>query len=94
MDSVSEHLQKIPVSADTDEQSQLVKLFGNSCPNSTFVFICQIIVVFTVICASIYNLSTNSEDKTLWTSLLSSCIGYILPQPVIKKVKNVPLSPK
>ena len=89
MEPLSEHHQDIP-----DTASQSIKLFGNSCPKSVFVFICQLLVVFTVICASIYNLSANSEDKTLWTSLLSSCIGYILPQPGIKKAKDVSLSTK
>ena len=39
----------------------------------------------TVIVVSIYNLTVESENSTLWTALLSSCLGYQLPNPTIKK---------
>jgi hypothetical protein len=38
----------------------------------------------TVIVVSIYNLTVESENSTLWTALLSSCLGYLLPNPTIK----------
>jgi hypothetical protein len=36
-----------------------------------------------VIVVSIYNLTVESENSTLWTALLSSCLGYLLPNPTI-----------
>ena len=84
MDSSSAHVEERNLSYNTSKY----KCLGNSCPKSTAVFVCQMLVVFIVICASIDNLSTHSEHSTLWTSLLSSCMGYILPHPVIKKLKQ------
>jgi hypothetical protein len=39
----------------------------------------------TVIVVSIYNLMVQSQNSTSWTALLSSCLGYMLPSPTIKK---------
>lgn len=65
---------------------------GHSIPKNELVFLitylCQVIVVYGVIAASIYNLSKdeNDRDKVLWTALLSSSLGYILPNPSLKKI--------
>ena len=50
-------------------------------PKDEVVYICQIIAVYTVIIASIINLAIGSGDSNLWSALLSSCLGYILPSP-------------
>jgi hypothetical protein len=47
-------------------------------------FLCQVLILYTVIVVSIYNLTVESENSTLWTALLSSCLGYLLPNPTIK----------
>ena len=49
------------------------------------VFFAQIIASVTVIIAAIYNLSTSDHNTTLWSSLLSANIGYLLPNPSIKR---------
>ena len=50
------------------------------------VFLAQITIIFIVIGASIVNLSLfNSNNKLLWVSLLSSCLGYLLPNPTLEK---------
>ena len=94
MNSASQHTSESVIGSAAEEEedsrvgrSVLLKLFNNTCPKSSVVFFCQVIVLFTVICASIFNLSTHSEHSELWVSLLSSSLGYLLPQPVIKKVK-------
>ena len=84
MNTVDEIITEESPSIASTTQSYL----GENCPKSVVVFCCQIIVLYTVICVSIYNLSTNSEFSTLWTNLLSSCLGYILPQPALKKIKK------
>ncbi len=61
---------------------------GQKTPKSEVVYLCQILVLYTVIVVSIYNLTVESDNATLWTALLSSCLGYILPSPTIEK-KNV-----
>ena len=51
------------------------------------VFFVQIIIVYVVILTSLVNLTLqrgdNSEQK-LWIALLSSSLGYLLPNPSIQ----------
>ena len=62
--------------------------FGNSLPRTEIVFFSQFLIILIVISTSIYNLSVNSEDSSLWISLLSSCLGYILPNPTLQRQIN------
>ena len=48
-------------------------------------YIAQIVVIYLVIITCITNLSLSNGDSNLWTALLSSCLGYMLPNPSIKK---------
>ncbi len=57
------------------------ELFSRRFPRSEVVFFCQIIILFVVIVAAIVNLTLQTSDIQLWTALLSSSIGYILPNP-------------
>jgi hypothetical protein len=41
----------------------------------------SVLILYTVIVVSIYNLTVESENSTLWTALLSSFLGYLLPNP-------------
>ena len=63
---------------------------GQKTPRSEVVFLCQVLILYTVIVISIYNLTVNSENSTLWTALLSSCLGYLLPNPTIKTKHVLP----
>ena len=66
----------------TDAQSEKDNtpwhLFGTVCPKEEIVFLCQVIVLYTVILISIYNLTTGHENSNMWTALLSSSLGYLL----------------
>ena len=64
-------------------------LFGTECPNEEIVFFCQVIILYTVIVVSIYNLTVGHDDSTLWTALLSSSLGYLLPNPSLKREDGV-----
>ena len=60
-------------------------LFGKQVPKSEIVFFCQVLIVYTVVVTSIYNLTKGAgENNKLWTALLSSSLGYLLPNPTIK----------
>lgn len=59
--------------------------FGHRFPRSEAVFITQILILYIVIITSLANLTLGNEPNTLWTALLSSCLGYMLPNPNIKK---------
>ena len=60
------------------------------CYKSAVVFITQMIVVLTVVIAAIVNLSlSGAENKEMWISLLSSSVGFVLPQPKLRKLKLI-----
>ena len=48
-------------------------------------FFSQMTIVTIVIIGAVYNLTVGHENPTLWTALLSSCLGYILPNPSIQR---------
>ena len=72
---------KAAVGAETDAWH----IFGRECPKEEIVFLCQVIILYTVIVVSIYNLTVGHGDSTLWTALLSSSLGYLLPNPSLKR---------
>ena len=61
---------------------------GKDNPKSEIVFFSQIIAIYFVVGFSIYNITAGNQNVNLWISLLSSCSGYLLPSPVIKRRKN------
>lgn len=64
----------------------LWRVLGRKIPSQEMVFCCQMTVIFIVVIASIYNLSSNGNEKTeLWTALLSSSLGYVLPSPRLRR---------
>jgi hypothetical protein len=71
-------------STDSDSVSSWVTC-GKKTTRSEVMFLCQVLILYTVIVVSIYNLMVQSQNSTLWTALLSSCLGYLLPSPTIKK---------
>ncbi len=60
-------------------------LLGTRVPLAEIVYFCQMIIVYIIIITSIVNLSLQNGSTELWISLLSSCIGYALPSPKLKK---------
>ena len=71
--------------SETHSDHQQWQFCGQGVPKSEIVFFCQIIILYTVILTSIYNLTKGHSDFQLWTALLSSSLGYLLPHPTIKK---------
>ena len=65
------------------------KVCGYGMNKSQVVYFSQIIIIYIIILTCIINLSLKNGDSNLWTALLSSCIGYILPAPKIKESKKV-----
>ena len=58
-------------------------------PKAEIVFFTQALIVFTVIVSCIYNLSkAERTDETLWSTLLASCLGYMLPSPTLSHKKK------
>lgn len=60
---------------------------NNDVPSQEMVFLSQVVIVYLVIISCIVNLSLQIEPHDLWVALLSSCLGYILPNPSLTRVK-------
>jgi len=54
----------------------------------TALFFCQVLAIFVVICVSLLNLSLQWGNQQLWTVMLTSCLGYIMPNPRLKLVSG------
>lgn len=48
-------------------------------------YFAQLGLLSVCITTSLYQVSTNSDNREFWISLLSSCIGVIVPNPKLKK---------
>lgn len=68
-----------------DNENSEWNLFGRTLPKNEVIFICQVVILYIVILTCIVNLSLKNGDSNLWTALLSSSLGIMLPQPTISK---------
>ena len=60
-------------------------MFGRKLPKSEIVFFMQVFLIYIVVITSIVNLTINKDEGKLWTALLSSSLGYLLPNPNLKR---------
>jgi hypothetical protein len=58
-------------------------------PKSEVVFFTQIILIYIVCVCSLVNLSLGNKNQ-LWTILLTSCLGYLMPNPSFEKKRYAP----
>ena len=71
---------EVDITAADDEVDAMVGIYSvASVPRRKSCLLCQVIILYTVIVVSIYNLTVAHDDSTLWTALLSSSLGYLLP---------------
>lgn len=59
-------------------------LFGRIIPKAEVIFISQVVMVYIIICVSLFNLSMGNTNQ-VWLVLLSSCVGYLLPPPQLER---------
>ena len=87
MSTVEEDSEGTDVTDDNNNEVVASRwhLFGTDCPKTEIVFLCQVVVLYTIIAVSIYNLTTGHTDSNLWTALLSISLGYLLPNPSVKR---------
>ena len=69
-------------------RSLVWKWCGSDYPRREIVFLAQVLAVYTVVIASIYNLTVDTGHKELWIALLSSALGYMLPCPALDASKT------
>ena len=48
------------------------------------LFFAQIICIIVVVCVSCVNLTTETGNQQLWSLILTSCLGFIMPNPKLK----------
>ena len=75
------------MSSVSEENFDSWRFFGRKLPRAELIYFSQIILIYIVIITCILNLSLQNNDSNLWTALLSSCLGYILPNPRLKREK-------
>lgn len=63
-------------------------LCGKRYHRNQLTFFAQVIPLYVCIIASIINLSLRHEPHTLWITLLSSSLGYLLPNPSLKQDRD------
>jgi len=61
------------------------QVLGFRVPKNEVVFFSQIVILYIVIITCIINLSISHPLSELWVGLLSSSIGFLLPNPTIKE---------
>ena len=59
---------------------------GSRVPQAEIVFFSQVVLVYVVAAIALSQLALKPEgpQTTLWTALLSSTLGYLLPSPTLK----------
>ena len=95
--STKESSVSVPVvhgTSDISSQNSLTtdghsawRLFGSRMPKSEVMFATQTFMLYIIIIVCLVNLSIGKDPRDLWTALLSSSIGYMLPQPSLKREK-------
>lgn len=81
-------------SLSVSSEREVWNLFGRSIPKLEVVFFSQTFALYLVILVCLINLSLNVDKSELWCSLLSSSIGYLLPNPSLKRNKIIYISEK
>ena len=71
--------------SDTSTRTEW-KGLGSTCSKELVVYIAQVLLVYIIVITSILNLTVNQDTQSessnrLWTSLLASSVGYLLPNP-------------
>ena len=66
------------------------KWFGYEIPKFEIIFFCQICLIYIVVISCIVNLSISNEHSNLWTALLSSSMGILLPSPAFERNRRYP----
>ena len=79
-------------SRDSGVSTTLWRCCGAEYPRREIVFFAQVAAIYAVVVAAIYNLTVGRDrsDRELWIALLSSALGYMLPNPALGPRKTSP----
>jgi len=70
---------------NSDSSNKRWNIFQWKIPKSEIVFFAQVILIYTVVITAVVNLTVGTTDSQLWTALLTGHIGYLLPNPKLKR---------
>ncbi len=84
-----------PTLSQTSEAGERWSTVCGKIQKEQVIYFCQILILYTVIIVCLVNLSLGVQQHSLWASILSGSVGYILPAPKIRKrrKKHVALLP-
>ena len=77
-----------PTPASLSSHGGRWNVFGSEVPKEEIVFFTQVILIYVIAITSIVNLTMEAKHETLWTSLLSASLGYMLPAPQLNNHKK------
>ena len=77
-----------PTPASLSSHGGRWNVFGSNAPKEEIVFFTQVILIYIISITSIVNLTMEAKHETLWTSLLSASLGYMLPAPQLNNLKK------
>ena len=83
-DEVDTGISNLVFDVNNKNRSQWPFCSNSTVPRSEVIFFVQfsIIVLMIILCFSmLFLLSESCEEKSIWIALLSSLVGYILPNP-------------
>ena len=63
--------------------------FGHSVPKPEIIFFSQVVLIYIVVITALINITTTDTDRTVWITLLCSCLGYLLPNPKIETTNGI-----
>ena len=68
--------------------SEAWTLFGRKTQRSKVEFFSQVIILYILIICCLVNITLDNGNRELWSTLLGSSIGYLLPSPRLKKLQK------
>ena len=77
-----------PTPASLSSHGGRWNVFGSEVPKEEIVFSTQVILIYLIAITSIVNLTMEAKHETLWTSLLSASLGYMLPAPQLNNLRK------
>lgn len=78
-----------PSSISLSSEREEWNVFGYHIPKLEVVYFSQVTALYILIISCLINLSFRNDKNELWCSLLSASIGYLLPNPSIKRDKII-----
>ena len=83
-DEADAGISNLVFDVNTKERPQWRGCSNSTVPRSEVIFFVEvsILVLMIILCFSmLFLLSESCEEKSIWIALLSSLVGYILPNP-------------